>query len=320
MKQRSFGQSGLEVSELGFGCMNLSRVYGPATDRKDAIELIRAAHEHGITLFDTAEFYGPYTNEEIVGDALAPIREKVVIATKFGFDIAPDDSVRGLNSRPDHIREVAEASLRRLRTDRIDLFYQHRLDPSVPIEEVAGTLKDLIEEGKILHYGLSEVGGDTIRAAHAVHPVAVVQNEYSIWTRDPEPDVLPACEELGIGFVPWSPLGMGFFGGKISENMPTEEGDMRAGFARFTPEARAHNSQLLDVVQTVATRKNATTAQVALAWLLAQRPWIVPIPGTTKLKHFQDNLGAVRLSLTDQDIREIDEGYHSLGVHGERAA
>jgi aryl-alcohol dehydrogenase-like predicted oxidoreductase len=320
MKKRLLGQSGPEVSELGFGCMNLSRVYGPATDRKDAIDLIRAAHEHGITLFDTAEFYGPYTNEEVVGEALAPIREKVVIATKFGFDIAPDGSVRGLNSRPEHIREVAEASLRRLQTDRIDVFYQHRLDPAVPIEEVAGTLKDLIDEGKILHYGLSEVDGQTIRRAHAVHPLAVVQNEYSIWTRDPEPEVLPTCEELGIGFVPWSPLGMGFFGGKISEDSPTQEGDMRAGFARFTPEARSHNRQLLDVVQAVATRKDATTAQVALAWLLAQRSWIVPIPGTTKLKHFQDNLGAVTLYLNDQDIREIEDGFKSFGVYGERAA
>lgn len=320
MKKRLLGRNGPEVSELGFGCMNLSRVYGPETDRKEAIELIRAAHEHGITLFDTAEFYGPYTNEEVVGEALAPIRDKVVIATKFGFDLAPDGSVRGLNSRPDHIREVAEASLRRLKTDRIDVFYQHRLDPAVPIEEVAGTLKDLVEEGKILHYGLSEVDGETIRRAHAVHPPAVVQNEYSIWTRDPEPDVLPTCEELGIGFVPWSPLGMGFFGGQISEDTPTKEGDMRAGFARFTPEARSHNRQLFDVVQTVATRKDATTAQVALAWLLAQRPWIVPIPGTTKLKHFQDNLGAIRLTLTDQEIREIDEGFQSLGVHGERTA
>lgn len=319
MQMRELGRSGLTVSALGLGCMNLNWAYGPATDKGEAVKLIRAAHDRGVTFFDTAEAYGPRLNEIVVGEALGSVRDQVVIATKFGFDITPDGEFRGLNSRPEHIKQVAEESLRRLNTDYIDLFYQHRVDPTVPIEDVAGALKELIAEGKVRHYGLSEAGGATIRRAHAVHPIAAVQNEYSIWTRDPEPEVLPTCDELGIGFVPWSPLGMGYFGGEISASTPiTAESDLRSRFPRFTPEARERNQRLLQLVQRVADRKGATTAQIALAWLLAQKSWIVPIPGTTKLRHVEDNLGALNVHLSADDLREIDEGFRTIGVEGAR--
>src|SRR5215217_9028225 len=293
MQKRTLGNSNLEVSAVGLGCMNLNWAYGPPTDKQEAISLIRSAYERGVSFFDTAEAYGPRLNEEVVGEALAPFRDRVVIATKFGFDIGPDGEFRGLNSRPEHIKQVAEASLERLKTDRIDLLYQHRVGPNVPIEEVAGAVKELIEEGKVGHFGLSEAGGATIRRAHAVQPVAAVQNEYSVWTRDPEHEVLPTCELLGIGFVPWSPLGMGYLTGDVAPDATFGPGDLRAMFPRFTPEALRANRGLVDLLRRVGARKGATPAQVALAWLLAQKPWIVPIPGTTRLDHLDEDLGAL---------------------------
>jgi len=316
METRRLGK--LEVSALGFGCMGLSYGYGPAIEKRQAIDVIRTAVECGVTFFDTAETYGPFTNEELVGEALAPYRGRVVIATKFGFDIAPDGQRRGLNSRPEHIKQVAEACLKRLRTDVIDLFYQHRVDPDVPIEDVAGTVRDLIQVGKVRHFGLSEAAANTIRRAHAVQPVAAVQSEYSIWTRDPEPEVLPICEELGIGFVPWSPLGQGFLTGKIDASTKFDSTDFRASFPRFTEEAREANLAVVDLLKRIAGRKNATPAQVALAWLLAQKPWIVPIPGTTKIHRLEENIGSASLKLTPEDLDEIDTAASRIPIQGER--
>jgi aryl-alcohol dehydrogenase-like predicted oxidoreductase len=314
MQKRHLGD--LEVSPLGFGCMGLNFSYGRPGDRQESIALLRAAVERGVTFFDTAEVYGPFTNEELVGEALAPFRGQVVIATKFGFRLDPTGRERwsGLDSRPEHIREVAEASLRRLRVDTIDLFYQHRVDPNVPIEDVAGAVKQLIAEGKVRHFGLSEASAQTIRRAHAIQPVTAVQSEYSIWWRAPETDVLPALEELGIGFVPYSPLGRGFLTGKMDETTTFEQGDFRNLLPRFTPEARKANQALIDLLRTIGERKNATPAQIALAWLLAQKPWIVPIPGTTKLSRLEENLGAANIELTPDDLRDID-GIH---VEGDR--
>lgn len=319
MKIRTLG-NGLEVSALGLGCMSMTSAYGPAADKASMIQLIRSAHEQGITLFDTAEAYGPFANEELLGEALQPIREQVVIATKFGFDIDLTTGVRGsgTNSRPEHIRAVAEASLKRLRTDHIDLFYQHRVDPQVPIEDVAGTLKDLIAEGKVKHFGLSEAGVQTIRRAHAVQPVTAVQSEYSLFWRGPEVELLAVLEELGIGFVPFSPLGAGFLTGQIDEHTQFDASDFRNVVPRFSPQARKANLALVDVVKAVAQRKHATPAQVALAWLLAQKPWIVPIPGTTKPHRLEENLGAVDLQLTGDDLREINEQMAQIHVHGDR--
>jgi len=316
MQKRTLGESGLEVSAIGLGCMGLSFGYGPAADRPDAIALIRTAVERGVTFFDTAEAYGPFTNEEVVGEALAPVRDRVAIATKFGFE--GGDSKRGLDSRPERIREVADASLKRLKTDRIDLFYQHRVDPKVPIEEVAATVKDLIREGKVKHFGLSEAGVQTIRRAHAVQPVAALQSEYSLWWREPESEVLPALEELGIGFVPFSPLGKGFLTGAISETTTFDSTDFRNIVPRFTPEARKANSALVDLLGAIAARKHATPAQIALAWLLAQRPWIVPIPGTTKLRRLEENLGAAELQLTPDDLSDIERAVSKIPVQGAR--
>jgi aryl-alcohol dehydrogenase-like predicted oxidoreductase len=319
MKKRSLGKSGLEVSALGFGCMGLSYAYGPATEKQQAIAVIRTAVERGVTFFDTAETYGPFTNEELVGEALLPHREQVVIATKFGFDIAPDGQrAGGLNSRPEHIKQVAEASLKRLKTDVIDIFYQHRVDPDVPIEDVAGAVKVLIQAGKVKHFGLSEASANTIRRAHAVQPVAAVQSEYSIWTRDPEPEVLPICEELGIGFVPWSPLGQGFLTGKIDASTKFESTDMRAVFPRFTEEARTANQAVVDLLNRIAQRKNASAAQIALAWLLAQKPWIVPIPGTTKIHRLEENIGSASVELTLDDLEEINTVSSKIPIQGER--
>jgi aryl-alcohol dehydrogenase-like predicted oxidoreductase len=310
----------LEVPALGLGCMNFAWAYGPPTDRQQAIRVIRAAYERGVTFFDTAEVYGPFVSEEIVGEAVAPFRDEVVLATKFGFHVTPGGERRGLDSSPERIRLVTEASLRRLRTDRIDLLYQHRVDPKVPIEDVAGTVRELIREGKVRHLGLSEAGGATIRRAHAVQPVTAVQNEYSFWTRDPEHEVLPTCEELGIGFVPWSPLGMGYLTGAITPATAFDPAsDLRAGFPRFTPEARAANRPVVELVERVAVRKQATRAQIALAWLLARRPWIVHIPGTTKLAHMEENLGALSVELTAADVKELDDGFARLRVQGARA-
>ena len=314
MQKRKLGNN-LEVSALGLGCMGLSAVYGPPTDKQEAVSLIRSAVERGVTLFDTAEVYGPFTNEELVGEALAPVRDRVVIATKFGFKIGEKN---GVDSRPEHIREVAEASLNRLKTEVIDLFYQHRVDPEVPIEDVAGTVKDLIREGKVKHFGLSEAGVQTMRRAHAVLPVAALQSEYSLWTRTVETEVLPACEELGIGFVPFSPLGRGFLTGKIDENTTFESSDFRNNVPRFTLEARKANQALVNLLREIAERKNATPAQLALAWLLAQKPWIVPIPGTTKLHRLEENLGAVSVELTPDDLREIDNAASKITVQGAR--
>ena len=310
----------LEVSTLGLGCMNVAWAYGPPTDRRDAIQLIRAAHARGVTFFDTAEVYGPFLSEEILGEAAAPFRDQVVIATKFGFDVTPAGERRGLDSRPEHIRQAIEGSLRRLKTDRIDLYYQHRVDPAVPIEDVAGAVKDLIQQGKVRYFGLSEAGGATIRRAHAVQPVTAVQNEYSVWTRDPEHEVLPTCEELGIGFVPWSPLGMGYLTGAITPATTFDpKSDLRAGFPRFTAEARAANRPVVELLQRIGQRKGATPAQIALAWLLAKKPWIVPIPGTTKLKHMEENLGALAIELTAEEVAEIEAGFARLRVQGARA-
>ncbi|HEX5484351.1 MAG TPA: aldo/keto reductase [Terriglobia bacterium] len=319
MQTRKLGKSGLEVSAIGLGCMGMSYGYGPAADKREMISLIHGAVERGVNFFDTAEAYGPFTNEELVGEALAPYRERVVIATKFGFDIQPSGQ-RGvsLNSKPEHVKQVADASLKRLKTDRIDLFYQHRVDPNVPIEDVAGAVKDLIQQGKVKHLGLSEAGARTIRRAHAVQPVAAVQSEYSIWTRDPEAEVLPACEELGIGFVPWSPLGQGFLTGKIEPATKFNSSDFRATFPRFTEEARKANQVVVDLLSTIAKRKNATPAQVALAWLLAQKPWIVPIPGTTKLHRMEENLRAAEVELTRGDLGDIDSAASKITVQGDR--
>jgi aryl-alcohol dehydrogenase-like predicted oxidoreductase len=320
VQKRKLGKSNLEVSALGLGCMGMSFSYGPAGDKQEMISLLRAAVDRGITFFDTAEVYGPYTNEELVGEALSPVRDKVVIATKFGFNLNPDGSPgwQGLNSRPDHIKEVAEASLKRLKSDVIDLFYQHRVDPDVPIEDVAGAVKDLIRAGKVKHFGLSEAGAQTIRRAHAVQPVAAVQSEYSLWWRRPEEEVLPTLEELGIGFVPYSPLGKGFLTGKIDENTTFDSTDFRNTIPRFSPEARKANQALVDLLGRIAERKKATPAQIALAWLLAQKPWIVPIPGTTKLHRLEENIGAVSIKLTADDLREIESAAAEIKVQGAR--
>jgi aryl-alcohol dehydrogenase-like predicted oxidoreductase len=310
----------LEVSALGFGCMNIAWAYGPPTDKKVAIKLIRSAHERGVTFFDTAEVYGPFYSEEVVGEALASFRQRVVIATKFGFEVDPDTKERrGLNSRPEYVKRVAEGCLKRLRTDVIDLFYQHRVDPKVPIDDVAGAVKDLVKEGKVRHFGLSEAGAATIRRAHTVLPVTAV-NEYSVWTRDPEHEVLPICEELGIGFVPWSPLGMGYLTGAITPTTKFHpKADLRVQFPRFTSDARRANRPVVELLQRVGKRKGATSGQVALAWLLAKKPFIVPIPGTTKMDHMEQNLAALRVTLGVDDVREIDEGFAKIRVQGARA-
>ena len=318
MQKRKLGKSNLEVSAIGLGCMGMSFGYGPAKEKQEMISLLRKAVELGVTFFDTAEMYGPFTNEELVGEALAPFREQVEIATKFGFKINPKGEQSGLDSRPEHIREVAEASLKRLKTDVIDLFYQHRVDPDVPIEDVAGAVKDLIREGKVRHFGLSEPGVQTIRRAHAVQPVTAVQNEYSLWWRKPEAEVLPTLEELGIGFVPFSPLGRGFLTGKVDENTTFDSSDLRSTLPRFTPEARKANQALVDLLGEIARRKKATPAQIALAWLLAQKPWIVPIPGTTKLKRLEENIGAAAIELTSDDLREIESAASKIKVEGAR--
>jgi aryl-alcohol dehydrogenase-like predicted oxidoreductase len=319
MQKRKLGKSNLEVSALGLGCMGMSMSYGPPRDKQEMISLLHAAVERGITFFDTAEVYGPFTNEELVGEALAPCRGQVVIATKFGFKIDPKERRQvGLDSRPEHIRQAAEGSLKRLKTDAIDLYYQHRVDPNVPIEDVAGTVKDLIQQGKVKHFGLSEAGVQTIRRAHAVQPVAALQSEYSLWFRDPEKEVLPTVEELGIGFVPYSPLGRGFLTGQINENTTFDISDFRNTLPRFTPEARKANQALVDLLGKIAQRKKATPAQIALAWLLAQKPWIVPIPGTTKLSRLEENIGAVSIKLSPDDLREIDSAASKIPVQGER--
>src|SRR5271166_255646 len=323
MQKRTLGNSNLSshlaVSALGLGCMGVSVNYGPPRDRHDMIALIRAAVDRGVTFFDTAETYGPFTNEELVGEALAPFRNTVVIATKFGFDVDPETGQRqGLNSRPEHIKQVAEASLKRLKTDLIDLFYQHRVDPTVPIEDVAGAIKDLIAEGKVEHFGLSEASAQTIRRAHAVQPVTAVQSEYSLWSRDPEAEVLPTCEELGIGFVPWSPLGQGFLTAMVDPAMTFATSDVRSRFPRFTPEARKANQPIVDLLSRVAARKNATPAQIALAWLLAQKPWIVPIPGTRKLERLDENLASANIELSAGDLKEISTTLSKISVQGGR--
>ena len=317
MQKRKLGT--LEVSALGYGAMGLSSAYGPAADRKDAVAIIRAAVDRGVTLFDTAEAYGPFANEELLGEALAPVRERVVIATKFGFGINPDGTRYGLDSRPSHIREVTDAALARLRVDAIDLLYQHRVDPAVPIEDVAGTVRELIAEGKVKHFGLSEASAATIRRAHAVQPVAAVQSEYSLWTRDPEHNgVLAVCEELGIGFVPFSPLGAGFLTGKIDTRTTFDASDFRNISPRFAADARAANMAVVDLLKRVAAEKGATPAQIALAWLLARKPWIVPIPGTTRLHRLEENLGAVNVTLTSDDMRKIEDAASKIPVQGER--
>jgi aryl-alcohol dehydrogenase-like predicted oxidoreductase len=320
VQKRKLGNSNLEVSALGLGCMSMSSGYGPPADKAAMIQLIRSAHDLGVTHFDTAEAYGPFANEELVGEALQPIRNQVTVATKFGFDIDLETGKRtgGTNSRPEHIKQVADASLKRLRTDRIDLFYQHRVDPDVPIEDVAGAVKELIADGKVKHFGMSEAAVQTIRRAHAVQPVTAVQSEYSLFYRGPEAELLPALEELGIGFVPFSPLGAGFLTGKIDENTKFDPTDFRNMVPRFSPEARKANMVLVDLVKAVADRKGATPAQVALAWLLAQKPWIVPIPGTTKLHRLDENLCAVNVELTENDLQQIDETASSLKLEGAR--
>jgi aryl-alcohol dehydrogenase-like predicted oxidoreductase len=319
MQKRRLGNSNLEVSAIGLGCMGMSFGYGPPADNQEMISLIRTAVERGVTFFDTAQVYGPFTNEELVGEALEPFREQVVIASKFGFDIDPNGQQRGgLNSRPEYIKQMAAGSLKRLRVDAIDLFYQHRVDPDVPIEDVAGAVKDLIREGKVKHFGLSEAGVQTIRRAHAVQPVTAVQSEYSLWWRTPEEEVLPTLEELGIGFVPFSPLGKGFLTGKIDEKTTFDSSDFRNIVPRFTPEARKANQALVDLLASIAQRKKATPAQLALAWLLAQKPWIVPIPGTTKLKRMEENIGAAAIELTSDDLREIEGAASKINVQGAR--
>jgi aryl-alcohol dehydrogenase-like predicted oxidoreductase len=319
MKKRKLGKSGLEVSAIGLGCMGMSVMYGPPKDKHEMISLLRAAVERGVTFFDTAEVYGPFTNEELVGEGLAPFRAQVVIATKFGFKLDPKSGRPvGMDSRPEHIKEVAEASLKRLKTDVIDLFYQHRVDASVPIEDVAGAVKELIQQGKVKHFGLSEPGAQTIRRAHAIQPVTAIQNEYSLWWRKPEEEVLPALEELGIGFVPYSPLGRGFLTGKMNEMTRFDSTDFRNTLPRFTPEARKANHALVDLLGEIAKRKKATPAQIALAWLLAQKPWIVPIPGTTKLHRLEENIEAVSIELTPEDLREIEDTASKINVQGAR--
>ena len=318
MQKRKLGNSNLEVSAIGLGCMGMSFGYGPAHDKQEMISLIRSAVERGVTFFDTAEAYGPFTNEELVGEALAPMREGVVIATKFGFKFGPKGEQIGLDSRPEHIKQVADGSLKRLRTDVIDLFYQHRVDPGVPIEDVAGAVKELIQEGKVKHFGLSEPGVQTIRRAHAVQPLTALQSEYSLWWRQPEEDVLPTLEELGIGFVPFSPLGRGFLTGKMNENTTFNSSDLRNTLPRFTPEARKANQALVDLLGEIAKRKKATTAQIALAWLLAQKSWIVPIPGTTKLNRLEENIGAVAIELMPDDLRDIESAASKIKVQGAR--
>jgi aryl-alcohol dehydrogenase-like predicted oxidoreductase len=320
MQKRKLGKTNLEVSAIGLGCMGMTFAYGPPGDKQEMISLIRSAVERGVTFFDTAEVYGPFTNEELVGEALAPFRKQVVIATKFGFK--PGSKVESrwsdLDSRPERLKQVAEGSLKRLRTDVIDLFYQHRVDPDVPIEDVAGAVKELIQEGKVKHFGLSESGVQTIRRAHAVQPVTAVQSEYSLWWREPEAEVLPTLEELGIGFVPYSPLGRGFLTGKMNENTTFDSSDFRNTLPRFTPEARKANQALVDLLGQIAERKRATPAQIALAWLLAQKPWIVPIPGTTKLKRLEENIGAAAIEITVDDLREIDSAASNINVQGAR--
>jgi aryl-alcohol dehydrogenase-like predicted oxidoreductase len=319
MQKRRLGKSNLEVSALGLGCMGMSMSYGPPSNQQEMISLLRKAVELGITFFDTAEAYGPYKNEELVGEALAPIRKQVVIATKFGFKFNSSDGRQiGLDSRPEHIKEVAEGSLRRLKIDVIDLFYQHRVDPEVPIEDVAGAVKELIQQGKVKQFGLSEAGIQTIRRAHAVQPVTALQNEYSLWTRNPEAEVLPALEELGIGFVAFSPLGRGFLTGKINENTTFDSSDFRNKLPRFTPEARKANQALIGLLSEIGKRKKATPAQITLAWLLAQKPWIVPIPGTTKLNRLEENIGAVTVELTKNDLSDIEKAFSQITVEGER--
>ncbi len=324
MQKRKLGKSGLEVSALGLGCMGMSFSYGPPKDKQEMTALLRAAVERGVTFFDTAEVYGPFINEELVGEALAPFRGQVAIATKFGFDIQPnftsfaEHGSPGLNSRPEQIRQAVEGSLKRLKTGVIDLLYQHRVDPNVPIEDVAGTVKDLIREGKVKHFGLSEAGVKTIRRAHAVQPVTALQNEYSLWMRSPEKEVMPVLEELGIGLVPYSPLGRGYLTGKLDVNTTFDKADFRSGLPRFTPEALKANQTLVRLLEETAKRKNATPAQIALGWLLAQKPWIVPIPGTTKLTRLEENIGAVSLELTPEDLREIDEAASRITLQGER--
>jgi aryl-alcohol dehydrogenase-like predicted oxidoreductase len=318
MQKRKLGNSNLEVSALGLGCMGLSFGFGPATDKQDAIALIRAAVERGVTFFDTAQVYGPFLNEEVVGEALAPFRKQVVIATKFGFDFDADGKQIGLSSRPEHIRRMTEGSLKRLRVDAIDLYYQHRVDPNVPIEDVAGAVKTLIEEGKVKHFGLSEAGVQTIQRAHAVQPVTALQSEYSLFWREPEEEILPTLEKLGIGFVPFSPLGKGFLTGKIDETTTFDKTDFRNTVPRFNPENRKANQALVDLVSAIATKKKATPAQIALAWLLAQKPWIVPIPGTTKLHRLEENLGGATVELTPGDLREIENAAAQITLQGAR--
>jgi aryl-alcohol dehydrogenase-like predicted oxidoreductase len=324
MQKRKLGKSNLEVSALGLGCMGMSFSYGPPKDKQQMISLLRTAVERGITFFDTAEVYGPFTNEELVGEALAPVRRQVAIATKFGFDLNPDFDIRGikgppgLNSRPEHIQQAVEGSLKRLRTDVIDLLYQHRVDPNVPIEDVAGAVRDLIQQGKVKHFGLSEAGVRTIRRAHAVQPVIALQSEYSLWWRRPEEEVIPTLEQLGIGLVPYSPLGRGFLTGKIDENVKFDNSDFRSTLPRFTPEALKANQVLIDLLAGIGRRKNATPAQISLAWLLAQKPWIVPIPGTTKLARLDENIGALSVELTRDDLRDIDNAASTITLEGSR--
>ena len=320
MQTRKLGNSNLEVSAIGLGCMGMSFSYGPPKDKQEMISLLRTAVERGITFFDTAEVYGPYTNEELLGEALSPLRDRVVIATKFGFNLNPDGSPgwQGLNSRPEQIKQVAEASLKRLRIDTIDLFYQHRVDPDVPIEDVAGAVKELIQAGKVKHFGLSEAGVQTIRRAHAVQPVTALQSEYSLWWRKPEAEVIPTLEELGIGLVPYSPLGKGFLTGTINENTQLGSSDFRSTLPRFTPEAMKANQAFVDLLGTIANKKNATPAQIALAWLLAQKPWIVPIPGTTRLPRLDENIGALAVELSPDDLNEIDTAASKITVQGAR--
>jgi aryl-alcohol dehydrogenase-like predicted oxidoreductase len=319
MKKRKLGNGGLEVSALGLGCMGMSMNYGPPENKPEMISLLRSAVDHGITFFDTAEVYGPFSNEELLGEGLASMRDQVVIATKFGFDIDPETKERhGFNSRPEHIRQVVDASLKRLRTDMIDLLYQHRVDPEVPIEDVAGTVKDLITDGKVRYFGLSEAGADTIRRAHAEQPVTAIQSEYSLWARDPEAEVLPICEELGIGFVPWSPLGQGFLTGKVDPNQTFDKSDVRSWFPRFTAEAMKANQALVELLKRIANAKQATPAQIALAWLLAQKPWIVPIPGTRKLHRLKENMASLDVELTADDLSEIEEAASKIEILGAR--
>ncbi len=319
MEKRKLGKSNLEVSALGLGCMGMSFGFGPAMDKKEGISLIRAAVERGVTFFDTAEVYGPFTNEELVGEALAPVRDQVVIATKFAFIIDPETGKQvGLDSRPEHIKEVAEASLKRLKTDVIELFYQHRVDPNVPIEDVAGAVKELIQQGKVKHFGLSEAGAQTIRRAHAVQPVAALQSEYSLWFREPEAEIIPTLEELGIGFVPFSPLGKGFLTGKIDQDTQFDKNDFRNVVPRFTPENRKANQTVVDLIGKFAQEKKVTPAQIALAWLLGQKPWIVPIPGTTKLHRLEENIGAASVALTPEDLRQLETATSQIAVQGAR--